>query len=66
MYLLPLKLPLFTHLSEEELVQIDANRHEVSFNAGEIILKQGAPLTHIVCLTKGMATSISRAFIKET
>ena len=49
------KLPLFTHLSEEELVQIDANRHEVSFNAGEIILKQGAPLTHIVCLTKGMA-----------
>jgi len=49
------KLPLFNYLSKEELHDMDTNRHEVSFNAGEIILKQGAPLTHIVCLTRGMA-----------
>lgn len=49
------RIPLFNFLSEEELFYIDANRHEVSFNAGEIIFKQGAPLTHLVCLTSGMA-----------
>lgn len=49
------RIPIFRFLSEEELFEIDANRHEVSFNAGEIIFKQGAPLTHVVCLTTGMA-----------
>lgn len=49
------KIPLFNHLTDDELCMMDANRHEVSFNTGEIILKQGAPLTHIVCLTRGLA-----------
>jgi CRP-like cAMP-binding protein len=49
------RIHIFSFLSEEELQYIDTNRHEVSFNAGEIIFKQGAPLTHIVCLTSGLA-----------
>jgi len=48
------RISLFKYLSDEELVYINQNRHNVNFNAGEIIFKQGTALTHIVCLTSGM------------
>ncbi len=47
------KLNLFQHLTEEETEFIDEHRHEVKFNPGETIFKQGGALTHIACLTSG-------------
>ncbi len=46
---------IFRFLSDKELEYINGLRFEVSFNAGENIFKQGGPLTHIVCITSGMA-----------
>ena len=46
---------IFRFLSEEELSYVNDIRFEVSFKAGENIFKQGGPLTHIVCITSGMA-----------
>ncbi len=46
---------LFTHLSEEEISLINDNRHEVRFNSGETIFKQGGMLTHVACVISGMA-----------
>lgn len=50
----PFKLTLFQHLTQEELAYLNGNRHEVHFNTGEIIFKQGGALTHIACLSHGM------------
>ena len=47
------KLNLFQHLTDEELSYINENRHEVKFNPGETIFKQGGALTHIACMTSG-------------
>lgn len=46
---------IFRFLSDDELNYVNELRFEVSFKAGENIFKQGAPLTHIVCITRGMA-----------
>ena len=43
------------YLSEEELQKFDKNKIEVEFRAGEIIYKQGAPLTHLVIIYSGFA-----------
>jgi len=48
-------LNLFRFLSEEELEEVNLSRYEVSFHAGETVFKQGGPLTHIACITSGMA-----------
>lgn len=40
-------------LSKEELETINTNRIEVAFRKGEIIYKQGTPLTHIVIVHTG-------------
>ncbi len=48
-------LSLFKFLTDEELKFIDESRYEVTFNKGETIFKQGGPMTHIACLTEGMA-----------
>lgn len=50
-----LKLNLFKFLTDEELEIINESRYEVGFNKGETIFKQGGPLTHIACITEGMA-----------
>ncbi len=46
--------PLFTLLKESELEALDQSRIEVSFKEGEIIYKQGTPLTHIVIIHDGL------------
>ena len=50
-----LKLNLFKFLTDEEMEIINNARYEVFFNKGETIFKQGGPLTHIACITEGMA-----------
>ena len=48
------KNPTFNLLSEHELCCLDEARMEVSFKTGEIIYKQGTPLTHIVIINTGL------------
>ena len=48
------KSPLFSLLSESELESLNSARLEVSFKKGEIIYKQGTPLTHIVIIHDGL------------
>ena len=50
-----LKVNIFRFLTDEELAEINMTRYEVHFNKGETIFKQGGPLTHVACLTSGMA-----------
>jgi len=45
---------LFELLNEEELETLNNNRTEVSFKKGEIIYKQGSPLSHIVIISEGL------------
>lgn len=49
------KSPLFQGLSEEELCQISDIKIRVPYKAGEVIVKQGAPLTHVISFTSGLA-----------
>jgi CRP/FNR family transcriptional regulator len=49
------KLELFEVLNKEELDLINANRVQVKYKAGEIMFKQGTPLTHVACVTRGIA-----------
>lgn len=46
---------IFELISEQDREILDRSKQEVSFNAGEIIFKQGAMLTHVVCITSGLA-----------
>ncbi|MDD2962838.1 MAG: Crp/Fnr family transcriptional regulator [Bacteroidales bacterium] len=46
---------IFDLISEQDRDLLNRSKQEVSFNAGEIIFKQGAMLTHIVCVTSGLA-----------
>ncbi|MCB0805556.1 MAG: Crp/Fnr family transcriptional regulator [Bacteroidales bacterium] len=50
-----LKINIFRFLTDEELAEINKTRYEVHFNKGETIFKQGGPLTHLACLTNGLA-----------
>jgi CRP-like cAMP-binding protein len=45
----------FNNLSDEELKILCENRHTAEFRSGEIIFKQGSPISSAVFLTKGMA-----------
>ncbi len=56
-----LKMNLFCYMTEEQLSIINDERQEVTFQAGETIFKSGGPLTHIICLTSGMA----KVYIEE-
>ena len=49
-----LKTNMFCHLTEEQLHDVNNTRREVRYKAGEVIFKTGGPLTHMICLTKGM------------
>ncbi|RLD58368.1 MAG: hypothetical protein DRI97_03340 [Bacteroidetes bacterium] len=46
---------IFALLNDDELALVDQHRYELTFNKGEIIFKQGSPLTHIACITDGLA-----------
>lgn len=48
------KLSLFRFLTEDQLKRLNDSRFEIKFSEGETIIKQGSPLTHIACLTKGL------------
>lgn len=45
---------IFKYLTQEQMNYVDSIRFEVDFKKGETVLKQGAPLTHIVCITSGL------------
>jgi len=61
----PRKNSLFKHLTEEELLLVDKNKTEVTYNDGEIIFKQGTPITHIVSITKGLAKVYIEGYDKK-
>jgi CRP-like cAMP-binding protein len=46
---------MFNPLSDKEMEFLHQNRYEAHFKAGEIIFKQGSPLSHIVSFSKGLA-----------
>lgn len=46
---------IFALLTDEELKIVNQYRYEVTFNRGETIFKQGSPLTHVACITDGLA-----------
>ena len=50
-----LKINLFCYMTEEQLSRLNKERKEVTFQANETMVKHGGPLTHILCLTSGMA-----------
>ncbi len=49
------KSPLFKLLDAGELELMNQGRHEVTYNPGEVIFKQGAPLTHVLSFNSGLA-----------
>lgn len=49
-----LRLNMFCHMTKEQLDEVNDNRKEVRYKPGETIFKTGGPLTHMICLTKGM------------
>jgi CRP/FNR family transcriptional regulator, polysaccharide utilization system transcription regulator len=49
------KSPLFKLLKQSELEIINQGRHEVMYNAGETIFKQGSPLSHVLSFNYGLA-----------
>lgn len=56
-----LKSNLFCYMTDEQLAKVNDERREVTFDQGETIFKYGGPLTHILCLTSGMA----KAYLEE-
>ena len=48
------KKNIFSLLNDQELDLVDKHRYELNFNKGEIIIKQGSPLTHVACITDGL------------
>lgn len=50
-----MKSPLFQHLTKEELESISNSKMQVRFKAGELIVKQGTPLTSVISFTSGIA-----------
>ncbi len=47
--------PVFKHLTNDELKIVNDSRIKVTYKAGENIVKQGAPLTHVISFTSGIA-----------
>ena len=50
-----MKSPLFSVLTESELELINCNKRHVIFKKGEVIVKQGAPMSHVISFTSGIA-----------
>lgn len=49
------KSPIFSYLSDEQLIKFNENRYETKYNPGEIIFKQGTAMTHLMSFTSGLA-----------
>jgi CRP/FNR family transcriptional regulator, polysaccharide utilization system transcription regulator len=49
------KYQIFGKLEDDELEEMNRNRYEVYFKAGEIMFKQGTPAPHFLCVTTGLA-----------
>lgn len=49
------KSPLFAYLTDEELEMVNHTRKHVFFKPGEIIVKQGAPMSHVISFNQGLA-----------
>lgn len=47
--------PIFNLLTQSELDYISKYRTEVNYKAGETIVKQGTPITHVLSFTSGLA-----------
>jgi len=45
---------MFKLLTQDEMTHLNDHRHEVRFNPGETIFKEGGALTHIGCITSGL------------
>ncbi len=48
------KCSLFKALTKEELEMVYENRYETTFRPGEIIAKQGSPISNVVSLSSGL------------
>ena len=48
------KCDAFQALSQVELEQLHENRYETFYRPGEVIAKQGAPISHLISLTEGL------------
>lgn len=59
------KSKAFSVLSEDELRILNKDRFEVVFEPGQMVMKQGAPATHFVSLTQGMAKLYLEGFDKK-
>jgi CRP/FNR family transcriptional regulator, polysaccharide utilization system transcription regulator len=46
---------IFTYLTDKESALINKTMPEVVYNEGEIIFKQGSPVTHLASIIKGLA-----------
>lgn len=49
------KSPVFQHLNDDELNLVNRHKTTVKYKAGEIIIKQGSPQTHVISFTSGIA-----------
>ena len=50
-----MRIPLLSLLTNSELEELNSNRFEVKFKAGETIFKQGTSATHLLIITSGLA-----------
>jgi CRP/FNR family transcriptional regulator len=50
-----MKSPMFELLTRDELDLITETKKRVLFKSGETIVKQGAPLSHVISFTSGLA-----------
>jgi CRP/FNR family transcriptional regulator len=45
----------FSYLSRDELEVLDQQKHIVTYNPGEIMIKQGSAISHLICIYEGLA-----------
>lgn len=50
---------IFNNLSKNELQSIMDTKRQIKFRAGETMIKQNTPLTHLVCIRSGLAKVVS-------
>lgn len=50
---------IFNNLSKDDLRSIMDNKRQIKFRAGETMIKQNTPLTHIICIRSGLAKVVS-------
>ncbi|MBT3243807.1 MAG: Crp/Fnr family transcriptional regulator [Bacteroidetes bacterium] len=50
--------PIFNQLHITELNELNTNRYEISFSKGELLCKQGSPMSHLLSLTQGYVALI--------